>query len=62
MSPKDAKRLKKIMIQLSMSLQTGLDYFESLSVIELLEVIEEVNEVVSERERVQASNKNSRYY
>lgn len=48
------------MIQMSMTLQTGLDYFSSLSVIDLLDTIEEVSEIASERKRIQAANKNSR--
>lgn len=43
-----------------MSLQTGVDYFDSLSVLDLLDTIKEVSEIVTERKRIQAGGKNSR--
>ena len=44
-SPSDLSKLKKVVIQL------GIDYFYSLSIFELFDLVEEVAEVVSERER-----------
>ena len=43
-----------------MTLQTGIDYLSSLSVSDLLDTIKEVEEIVDERKRVQAGNKNRR--
>lgn len=53
-------KLRKIIIQLSMKLQTGIDYLSSLSVLELLELVKEVSEVVKDHERVRAGRKNRR--
>lgn len=50
-SPSDLSKLKKVVIQLAMALKTGIDYFYSLSIFELFDLVEEVAEVVSERER-----------
>ncbi len=40
--------------------KTGLDYFQDLSVFELMEMAKEVTEVGKERQRIRAGNKNSR--
>ena len=63
MKPSDILRLRKTAIQLSMRTQTGLDYLlGALSVSDLLDLIKEVGEVVSDdRKRVQARGQNSRY-
>ena len=50
-SPGDLPKIKKAVIQLAMTIKTGIDYFYSLSVFELLDLMEEVAEVVSERKR-----------
>ena len=60
MRPSDVPKLRKMIINLSINLQTGIDYLSSLSVLELLELAKEVHEVVDERKRVQARNKNKR--
>lgn len=52
-------KLRKIIIQISMTLQTGIDYLQSLSIFELLDIIKEVSEIVNDRKRVQAGGKNS---
>ena len=52
--------LRKLIINLSMTMQTGIDYLSSLSVLELLELAKEVHEVVDERKRIQTSHKNRR--
>lgn len=49
------------MIQLSMTVQAGIDYLYSLPVSELLELMKEVTEVVNERQRISARNKNRGY-
>ena len=41
--------------------QAGIDYLYSLPVSELLDLMKEVTEVVNERKRVSAGNKNSGY-
>ena len=53
MRPSDVPKLRKMIINLSINLQTGIDYLSSLSVLELLELAKEVHEVVDERKRVQ---------
>lgn len=60
MKPSDVPKLRKIILNLSISLQTGIDYLSSLSVLELLELAKEVHEVVDERKRVQTRNQNKR--
>lgn len=50
-TPADMKLLRKMVIRLSMILRTGIDYFYSLSIPELLDLIEEVAEVNHERKR-----------
>jgi hypothetical protein len=60
MKPSDVPKLRKIVLNLSISLQTGIDYLSSLSVLELLELAKEVHEVVDERKRVQTRNQNKR--
>lgn len=57
--PEDGKNLRKIAIQLAMSLQTGIDYFLSLSVFELIEVAKEVEEI-GRKQRTRAGNSNRR--
>ena len=47
--------MRKIIIQLSMALQTSMDYFSAMPISELLETVKEVTEIVSERKRVQVS-------
>ena len=59
--PDDVPRLRKAIIQLSMTTQAGIDYLYSLPVSELLDLMKEVTEVVNERKRVSAGNKNSGY-
>lgn len=59
--PDDVPRLRKAIIQLSMTVQAGIDYLYSLPVSELLELIKEVTEVVNERQRISARNKNRGY-
>ena len=58
MRPSDVPKLRKMIINLSINLQTGIDYLSSLSVSELLDTIKEVAEVVDDRKRIQAGNKN----
>ena len=41
-----------------MTLQTGIDYLQSLSVFELLDLIKEVSEIGNDRKRVQAGRQN----
>lgn len=60
--PSEIPKLRKIIIQLSMTVQAGIDYLYSLPLSELLELMKEVHEVVSDRQRIQAGHKNSRYY
>lgn len=60
MRPSDIPMLRKIIINLSISMQTGIEYLSSLSVLELLELAKEVSEVVEERKRIRTSNKNRR--
>ena len=45
-----------------MTLNMGMDDLLSMPVADLLEVVKEVAEVVSERKRIQARNKDSRKY
>lgn len=45
-----------------MTVKAGIDYLYSLPLSELLELMKEVSEVVDDRKRTQAGNKNSRYY
>lgn len=59
-SPKDIPKLRKTIIQVSMTLQTGIEYLSSLSVSELLDVIKEVSEVVNENKAVHSRGSNRR--
>lgn len=45
------KDLRKLCISLSMNLQTGMDYFLSLSIFELIDVCTDVNEIYKETKR-----------
>lgn len=45
------------MIQLSLLLKTGLDYFENMSFFDFRELLKDVEEI--ERERIPTGNKNS---
>lgn len=45
-----------------MTVQAGIDYLYSLPLSELLELMKEVAEVVDDRKRIQAGNKNRRYH
>lgn len=59
MTPGDAPKLRKVIIQLSMDLRTGMDYFYSLPVTDLLDTIREVAEIGDDRrKRIQARNQN----
>lgn len=49
-------------IQLSMTLNMGMDTLLSMPIMELLDIILEVDEVVSERKRIQARNQDSRHH
>ena len=50
------------MIELSIATNTGIDYFNSLQLDELLDTIKDVIEIGNKRKRIQAGNKNSRSY
>nr|DAM35721.1 MAG TPA: hypothetical protein [Caudoviricetes sp.] len=47
------QQLRKLCITLSLNLQTGLDYFLSLSFFDLLDLCEDLREVSKEYERKQ---------
>lgn len=55
------KKLRKIAIQLSMTLNMDMGRLLSMSIRDLLDTIEEVAEVVSERKRVRTSDQNRGY-
>ena len=50
-SPTDGANLRKLAIQLSMTLRTGIDFFLSLSVFELREIAEEVADIGKQQQR-----------
>ena len=50
------------MIELSIATNTGIDYFDSLPLDELLDTIKDVIKIGNKRKRIQAGNKNSRSY
>lgn len=45
MTQQDGPKLRKIIVRLSIRLQTGIDYLSNLSVFELYEIVKEVAEV-----------------
>lgn len=60
MSPASVRELRKIAIQLSMTLNMGMDKLMSMPISDLLDIIREVREVVDDRKRIQARNQNRR--
>jgi hypothetical protein len=53
--------LRKNVIRLSISMQTGLDYLMSgLSVFDLVDIMKEVSEIGKEQQRLRNGNKNRR--
>ena len=58
--PGDVPKLKKIAIELSMTVQAGLLELYALPVPDFLELVKEVTEVVHKRKRVSNGNQNSR--
>ncbi len=60
LSPASVRELRKIAIQLSMTLNMGMDKLMSMPISDLLDIIREVREVVDDRKRIQARNQNRR--
>ena len=56
----DIKQIRKINIQLSMSLKTDFNEMLKLTLAEWVDTIREVSEVVSERKRIQTDGQNRR--
>ena len=47
----DLPKIRKAIIRLSLALRTGIDFFYSLSVFELFDLMEEVAEVGKDKKR-----------
>ena len=60
LSPSDTMKLRKIAVQLSMTVNMGMDALLSMPISDLLDTIKEVAEVVDDRKRIQASHQNRR--
>lgn len=60
LSPASIRDLRKIAIQLSMTLNMGMDKLMSMPISDFLDIIREVREVVDDRKRIQARNQNRR--
>lgn len=58
--PENVRALKKICLQLSMLLHTGVDYFMDMPVTELEEAIAEVERIGKEKHRIRTGHKNRR--
>ncbi len=54
---RDASRLRKLCIRMSMRTNAGPDYYLGLPLSELVEMVKEVNQFVKEQ-RVRTGNKN----
>ena len=52
LSPADARKLRKVAIQLSIRLNMGVDVLLSIPVSDFLDIVREVAEVVNRRKRV----------
>lgn len=52
--------LRRVAVQLSMTLNMGMDSLLAMPVSDLLDTVREVEEVVSERKRIQTRNQNRR--
>lgn len=60
MTPEGIGMLRKICIRLAMSLHTNIDYFEGLTLYELLDTIKEVSEIGRSKQRDGNRHKNRR--
>lgn len=61
LSPSDVQKLRKVAIQLSITLNMGMDKLLSMPISELMDTVKEVVEVVNERKRISAGNQNRRH-
>ena len=55
-------KLRKIAVQLSMTVNMGMDALLSMPISDLLDTIKEVAEVVDDRKRIQARYQNRRHH
>ena len=54
----DIPELRRLCIRLSLFMRTGLDFFLDLSIVELMEIANEVNEIAGQH--IYTGNKDSR--